>query len=573
MLEEITIKNFAIIEELTISFQTGLTVLTGETGAGKSIIIDAIGLLIGARGSVEFVRHGQDRAEIEGLFSIEKDHPIRSFLEKTGIDTSDDMVILRRDITNRGKSICRVNGKLVTLSILREVGQSLLDIHAQHEHQELMQPEKHLTILDRFAKEMIKETLFDYKNRYHTYQRLRSQWRKWQENDQEMANRLDFLQYQLREIEQASLSPNEDFSLEKERHVLSHSEKLYQQLGSTYNSLNGEGKALDWIGQAVAHIEEAAQIDSEMAVQLERIQEALFTLEESASDIRNRMEAISFDPNRLNEIEARLDEINRLKRKYGETVEEILEHAARIEEEIDSLSNKEEKLAALEKEMNASALDVKAEADTLTDLRKQAAAQLVQDIMKELADLYMEHARLHVEITNLTSGIPIHTEEREVYVNENGQDHVQFYIATNAGEPLKPLTKVASGGEISRIMLAMKTVLARFQHVTSLIFDEVDTGVSGRVAQSIAEKIYRVSTHSQVICISHLPQVAAMADHHLFIEKREKKDRVTTTVTSLNDEKRTEEIARMISGVEVTALAKENAKELLQMAEKIKTNS
>lgn len=573
MLEEITIKNFAIIDELTISFQSGLTVLTGETGAGKSIIIDAISLLIGARGSVDFVRHGQDRAEIEGLFSIEKSHPVRSLLAQHGIDASDNMVILRRDITSRGKSICRLNGKLVTLSLLREVGQALLDIHAQHEHQELMQPEKHLMILDRFAGDVLKETLSDYRSRYETYHRLLTEWREWQKNDQEVANHIDFLQYQLREIEEAALSLGEDEALEKEKHFLSHSEKLYQELGSAYNSLYGEGKALDWIGQAVAHVEEAATIDHDMEALSERMQEALFTLEESATEIRSHLENISFDPNRLNEIEARLDEINRLKRKYGDTVEDILERAARMEEELDLLSNKEEKLANIEKEMKAAALDVKAEADTLTDIRKQAATQLIQDIEKELADLYMESARLHVDIGRLSTGTPLHMEERDVYVNENGCDQIQFYIATNAGEPLKPLTKIASGGEISRIMLAMKTVLARFQQVTALIFDEVDTGVSGRVAQSIAEKIYRVSTHSQVICISHLPQVAAMADHHLFIQKREKNNRVATTVTKLNDTKRMEEIARMISGVEVTDVAKENAKELLHMAEKIKSNS
>ncbi|SDH35683.1 DNA repair protein RecN [Alteribacillus bidgolensis] len=573
MLEELSIKNFAIIEELTVPFGEGLTVLTGETGAGKSIIIDAIGLLIGGRSSVEYVRHGEKRAEIEGLFRINTSHPSRKKLEDAGIEVEEDMVVLRRDITDQGKSVCRINGKLVTLAILRETGQSLVDIHGQHEHQELMQPEKHITMLDRFAGKKLYETLQDYKSRYQTFTKLQSELEKWKENDQETANRLDFIQYQLNEIEAASLVPGEDEELVKERHILSNSEKLFSQLNNTYESLYGEGKALDWAGLAMSHSEDAAAIDSDMEKVNESIHTAYYMLEEAAFSLRNHVDSLLFDPERLNEIEARLEEIKKLKRKYGNSVMEILEFSSKIEEEMEHLTNKDEKIQECQEQLKIAALDLKAEADTLTDLRYQAGKELSDKVKTELKELYMDKAEMEVNVKKLKKGKQYEWENGRTIFNDNGKDKVEFLMATNAGEPLKPLAKVASGGEISRIMLAMKTILSGFQHVTSLIFDEVDTGVSGRVAQAIAQKIYHVSVGSQVLCITHLPQVAAMADNHLFIEKREKENRVITTVKPIDGMKKADEIARMISGVEITELTRKNANELLAMAEKIKTKS
>ncbi|SFP23784.1 DNA repair protein RecN [Salibacterium halotolerans] len=573
MLEEVTIKNFAIIEELTVRFTEGLTVLTGETGAGKSIIIDAIGLLIGGRGSVDYVRHGESRAEIEGLFHLDASHPAREVLEQTGIEMEEDMLILRRDITNKGKSICRINGKLVTLAVLRQVGQSLVDIHGQHEHQDLMQQEKHLSVLDSYAGNKLRSTYKDYLERYRRFSKLKNDWRKWQENDQETANRLDFIRYQFDEIEKAELVPGEDEELEKEKHILANGEKLYTQIGHAYESLYGEGRGLDWAGLAVNHAEEAASIDEDMNPILESLQTTYYTLEEATFSLREKMDAISFDPERLNEIEARLEELKKLKRKYGDTVTDILAFASRLEEEVESLSNKEEKLEEMEKELHETALDLQAEADTLTDLRKQAGEKLVEDVKQQLQDLFMENAAMEVRVTPASSGVSYEWEHGRTVFNENGQDNVEFLMAANAGEPLKPLSKTASGGELSRIMLALKTLLSGYQNVTSIIFDEVDTGVSGRVAQAIAEKIYNVSTGAQVLCISHLPQVAAMADTNLYIEKKEQNDRVTTNIKPLEDSRKTDEIARMISGVEVTELTRDNANELLSMAEKIKTNS
>ncbi|RSL31993.1 DNA repair protein RecN [Salibacterium salarium] len=573
MLEEITIKNFAIIEELTVPFGEGLTVLTGETGAGKSIIIDAIGLLIGGRGSVEYVRHGKKRAEIEGLFRLEPSHPARTILENTGIEVEEDMVVMRRDITNQGKSICRINGKLVTLAVLRETGQSLVDIHGQHEHQDLMQQEKHISMLDRFAGQKLNESHKDYITRYRTFTKLKSDLEKWKANDQETANRLDFIQYQLKEIEEAELVPGEDEDLEKEKHILANSEKLFSQLSYAYDSLYGEGKALDWSGLAMSHAEEAAGVDSNLQKLTESINSAYYMLEEATFSLREHIDSLSFDSDRLDEIETRLEEIKKLKRKYGESVTEILELSSKLEEEMESLTNKDQKIHELEDQLKHAALDLQVEADTLTDLRTQAGQSLSKDVKAELQGLYMENADMDVRITQTAKGKSYEWEQSTSSFNENGQDNVEFLMATNAGEPLKPLAKVASGGEISRIMLALKTILSSFQHVTSLVFDEVDTGVSGRVAQAIAERIYQVSRSSQVLCISHLPQVAAMADTNLYIEKFEKDDRVITSVRPLEEVQKTDEIARMISGVEVTDLTRDNAHELLTMAEKIKTKS
>ncbi|WP_017727025.1 DNA repair protein RecN [Halalkalibacterium ligniniphilum] len=568
MLVELTIKNFAIIEELTIPFEKGLTVLTGETGAGKSIIIDAIGLLLGGRGSSEFVRYGENRAEIEGLFILDDDHPVLKKMEDLGIDANDNMIVVRRDMTSNGKSICRVNGKLVTLGILREIGQTLVDIHGQHEHQALMQPEQHLSMLDSYAKNELLPTLMEYKQLFTAYQELQKQWRQLTENEQEMAQRVDLLQYQLNEIEAAKLEPEEDVRLTDERYKLANSEKLFKALQDGYNNLYGEGRGLDWVMNAMSHLEEAKAYDKELEDLHESISNSYYLLEEAAFSLRDRFEQLEFDPNRLEMVEGRLNEIQRLKRKYGETVEDILEYASKIEEELDSLIHKDDRIHELEKKLEAIRLDLAVEAKALSEIRKQAALALTESIHEQLAALYMEKTTFEVRITQRDSE-PQMRGNGQSY-RENGVDDVEFYLSTNIGEPLKPLAKVASGGEISRIMLALKSIFFNHQGVTSVIFDEVDTGVSGRVAQAIAEKIHAISIGSQVLCISHLPQVAAMADTHLYISKNETDERVTTKVTPLTKEAKVDEIARMISGVEVTALTKQHAKELLQLAEQNK---
>jgi DNA repair protein RecN (Recombination protein N) len=565
LLAELSIKNFAIIESLTISFERGLTVLTGETGAGKSIIIDAIHLLAGARGSSEFVRYGEKRAELEALFLLDDtNHPVYQRCEEFGIDVSDGMIILRRDMASTGKSICRINGKLVTIAVLREVGQLLVDIHGQHDNQELMNEENHLSLLDQYGGQEVKDALEAYLDVYRHYDGLKKKITQLSENEQEMAHRLDLLQFQLDEIEKADLQPKEDELLQEEKNQISNYEKIYDALQNGYNSLHGEQKGLDWIGLAMSQLENVGQINSTLKELSETVSNAFYMLEDISYQLRNELDSLEFDPGRLNYVEGRLNEINHLKRKYGQSVEEILTYSAKIEEEIDTIQNKDSHLSKLQKELQSIIEDLAIEAKNLSMIRKKYAKLLINEIHQELKELYMEKTSFDVNI-----------KEKRNYVNEikytsKGAEEIEFYISTNPGEPLKPLNKTASGGELSRIMLAMKSIFSQHQGITSIIFDEVDTGVSGRVAQAIAEKIYRVSNGSQVLCITHLPQVAAMADTHLYIAKETKSGRTKTSVKPLEEYEKIKEIGRMIAGVEVTELSKEHAKELLLLASSAK---
>ncbi|KIQ95658.1 Recombination protein N [Anoxybacillus thermarum] len=575
MLAELSIKNFAIIESLSLSFEKGLTVLTGETGAGKSIIIDAIHLLIGGRGSAEFVRYGETKAEIEGLFLLEQDdHPCYSKCAELGIDISDGMIVLRRELTVNGKSVCRVNGKLVTIATLREIGSTLVDIHGQHEHQELLDESKHLHLLDEYGGEHIRDALEEYGALYATYERVKRQLQKLNENEQQMAHRLDLLTFQLDEIQKAELQIDEDERLMEERRKIVNFQKIYEALQSSYEALYGEQRGLDWIGLAMNHLDHVSDIDASVKQAQEVVSNCYYLLEEVAHQLREQLDQLEYDPLRLDEIESRLNEINHLKRKYGQTVRDILEYAAKVEEEIETIQHRDDHIHKLQAELQSITADLLIEAKHISKLRMQYAKQLIDDIHQELKDLYMEKTTFDVVFRKrqgsyddpLLDGTP-------VKLQASGIDEVEFYISTNPGEPLKPLAKVASGGELSRMMLALKSIFSKHQGVTSIIFDEVDTGVSGRVAQAIAEKIYRVARHSQVLCISHLPQVAAMADTHLFIAKETIDGRTKTTVEALNEEEKINEISRMISGVEITELTKQHARELLQLAEKIKNET
>lgn len=568
MLVELSIKHFAIIDEITIPFEKGLTVLTGETGAGKSIIIDAIGLLIGGRGSADYVRYGEKRAEIEGLFIVEHTHPLIEKAKELGIDTTDCMFILRREITAQGKSICRINGKLVTISILREIGQSLVDIHGQHEHQMLLQPENHISLLDSYCGEELERALSEYETLYKKAMQLKQKLRQLSEDEQMMAQKLDLLKFQLNEIENANLEVDEDERMAQERHILAHSEKLFTLLQRSYESLYGDHSGLDYIMNAMNHLEEAAAIDEKLKKTLESVQNCYYMLEEAAFTIRDRLEMIEFDPERLQVVENRLHEINQLKRKYGNTVNDILEYAATIEEELDTIIHKDDHITKLKEQLHAVWQDLLVEAELLTNIRRNASEKLTKAIKEELNSLYMEKAQFSVEISRRETTKDDPTIDNEVIpFGEKGIDDVEFFMSANVGEPLKPLAKIASGGEISRMMLALKTIFSNEQEVTSVIFDEIDTGVGGRVAQAIAEKISAIADGSQVLCISHLPQVAAMADTHLYISKQEVDGRVTTNVKTLSFDEKVEEIARMMSGVEMTEITKEHARELLRLAQ------
>lgn len=570
MLAELSIRNFAIIDVLSISFKKGLTVLTGETGAGKSIIIDAIGLLIGGRGSSEFVRYGTPKAEIEGLFLVDAPHPVYAKADELGIDIQDGMVILKRDIMESGKSVCRINGKLVTLSLLKEFGQSLVDIHGQHETQYLMQPEMHLSLLDSFGGEEMEKKVEQYQTVYYEYKELNKQLKNLTENEQQINQRLDLIQYQLEEIHQAELLANEDTELQEEKLKLGNYEKLFNSLQDSYQALYGEEKGIEQVSVALSHLQNVAHLDDDLNHLQENVANHFYALEEAAYSIRNYFETMEFDPARLDFIETRLNEISKLKRKYGDSVNEILAYAEKIEKELDMLQNKDGNIEALRTQLQKKEKQLQKSASQLSKNRKKLAEQLIAEIHQELKELYMEKTVFDIRITTPAENSDA-IKERDF--GKNGSDEVEFFISTNPGEPLKPMAKVASGGELSRVILALKSIFSQHQGITAIIFDEVDTGVSGRVAQAIAEKIFKVSEGSQVLCITHLPQVAAMADTHLHISKEIANDRTTTHVVSLETSQKVNEIGRMISGVEITELTKQHARELLDLADEIKKTS
>ncbi|OZU90015.1 DNA repair protein RecN [Virgibacillus indicus] len=564
MLTELSIHDFAIIDEISINFNEGLTVLTGETGAGKSIIIDAIQLLAGGRGSVEYVRHQAKRAEIEGLFFINyKSHPVYEKGREYGIEIQDEQIVLKRTITSSGKSICRVNGKLVTLAILKEFGKTLIDIHSQHETQSLMDPESHIELLDLYDSKRTAEAKIEYLRLYEKLSTLKSRYRTLNENEKEMAHRQDLLEFQIKEIEQADLSPDEDNILEEERNSLVNYERIFKALQDAYNALYGEQKGIEWVNQAQLSLQEGSEHDPFIAEKTEEISNHYFALEELTYELRNHIDTLQYDPERLNELEARLNEISRLKKKYGSTVNDVLEYMAKIEEEMEEITNKDSHLTKLANQINEVTEDAYLEAKQLHDIRKKAAASLTDEIHAELKGLYLEKTSFSILFETNDEG---RNKAEEINLHKNGIDKVRFMISTNPGEPMKELSKVASGGELSRIMLALKKIFSSHQGVTSVIFDEVDTGVSGRVAQAIAEKIYQISNESQVLCITHLPQVASMADTHKLIEKMEKAERTATGVSELNSKQQIVELSRMITGTKLTETAKEHAKEMLDLA-------
>lgn len=556
MLVELGIKNFAIISSLRLQFHKGMTALTGETGAGKSIIIDAMGLLCGSRGSADYIREGATKCSLEGLFELPNDHAFHELLSELGIETEDELLIVQRDISQSGKNICRVNGRTLTLANLRRIGAFLVDIQGQNEHQELLQPERHLHLLDQFGGKKFQGLLEKYRQAFETYQHLKQQMRKIQANEQSYVQRMDMLHFQQDEIASANLLPNEEEELVEEREKLGNYQKIVDSLAQSYALLtNDEGNSLDGVGAALTSMQDIAHLDSEYETISENLQSAFYLLQEAAGDISRQFDSLAFDEGRLEEVNQRLELIRQLKRKYGETVPEILAYHEEITKELTESAYTEGQLEHLEKEVKEQEEVTWNLAEQLHLERKKIAHKLSQAIVTELKELYMEHSQFEVRFLN-----------GKKILQEAGFDEVEFYLTTNPGEPLKPLVKVASGGELSRMLLALKTIFSQNQGITSIVFDEVDTGVSGRVAQAIAEKIAKIAENSQVLCITHLPQVAAIADYQYYIKKEIHDGRTQTIVSELPQNKRVNEIARMLAGSEVTELTLEHAKELLAMA-------
>lgn len=558
MLLEMTIRQLAVIEHVELHCQNGFHVLTGETGAGKSIIIDALSLIAGGRSSSDLVRYGSDKASIEAMFGISPDHPVWAVLERLGIEADpDEHLIIRREITAQGKSTSRINGQLVNLAMLKEVGEWLVNIHGQHEHQSLFKADEHLRWLDMFGEAEISPVRQAYQEAYDAYQMLRKQLRELQDTSKQNLQMIDLYRFQVEEIRSAQLKPDEDEALVEEKQRLANSEKLYTSAADAYELLYGANKGLDSVRRAMQKLQDIAGLDpAKLQALTDQVQSSYYQLEDAAYQIREYRDEVEFNPSRLDFIEQRLDTISSLRRKYGETVSDILAYADKIERELDMIENKDEKLLQLEKQEQAALAALRRLADDLTSQRKSVADRLAAEIVLELRELHMERTQFQVHFAPF--------EGRKL--TRDGADQVEFLISANPGEPLRSLSKIASGGEISRVMLALKSIFARVDRIPVLVFDEVDTGVSGRAAQAIAEKMSKLSHSCQVFSITHLPQVACMADTHYRIHKTTDGDRTYTNVDDLSTDERIHELARMLGGVEVTDKTLQHAQEMLALA-------
>ena len=555
MLLEISIKNFAIIEAISLNFEKGMTVLTGETGAGKSIIIDAMNMMLGARATTDVIRHGVPKAEIEGLFSIENSLPLQEIFDEQGIDLGDE-IIIRREILQNGRSVSRVNGQMVNLSVLRAIGQHLVDIHGQHDQEELMRPQLHIQMLDEFGDTDFLELKQSYQTNFDAYRQMRKQLLEIKKNQEEHKVRIEMLEFQMAEIESAALQPGEDLKLNQERDKLLNHKNIADTLTNAYTMLdNEEFSSLANVRSAMNDMESLEEYDAEYREISTSLSESYYALEDVTKRLEDIIEDLDFDGNRLMQIESRLDLIHAITRKYGGNVDDVLMYFAKITEEYNLLTGNNLSSEDMEAELKQLEVSLVNLASKLASARHNLAQQLEIEIQQELKDLYMDKARFQVQFT------------KGKFTRE-GNESVEFYISTNPGEAFKPLVKVASGGELSRLMLAIKSAFSRKEGKTSIVFDEVDTGVSGRVAQAIAQKIHKIGQHGQVLAISHLPQVIAIADYQFFIEKISNDHSTVSTVRLLTVEERVEEVAKMLAGENVTEAALSQARELLQSKEK-----
>ncbi|PTF15761.1 DNA repair protein RecN [Staphylococcus devriesei] len=553
MLQTLSIKQFAIIDELEIHFSDGLTVLSGETGSGKSIIIDAIGQLIGVRASSDYVRHGEKKAVIEGIFDIDNSKDAINVLHNLDIDIDEDFLLVKREIFSSGKSICRLNNQIVTLQDLRKVMQELLDIHGQHETQTLLKQKYHLKLLDYYAEEKYLNTKEKYQHIFNEYKNKKQELEELESADQALLQRLDLMKFQYEELIEASLKEGEAEQLEVDIRRIQNSEKLSLALNNAHLTLTDEHAITDRLYELSNHLQSIDEILPDKFTKLkEDIDQFYYTLEDAKHELYDEMSNTEFDEQTLNELESRMNLLNNLKRKYGKDISELITYQDKLKNEIAKIENYEESTSQLRDEIAQLYKQVMSQGKKLSDERRKVALVLRDHIVAEIQNLQMKDANLEISFQ------PLETP------TINGIEFVEFLISPNKGEPLKSLNKIASGGELSRIMLALKSIFVQSRGQTAILFDEVDSGVSGQAAQKMAEKMRDIAEYIQVICISHLPQVASMSDHHLLISKASTDDRTTTQVKELEDDDKVDEIARMISGASVTELTRENAKEMIE---------
>ncbi len=552
-------KNCALVEELRLTIDKNLNILTGETGSGKSIIIDALGLCLGNKYDKSFLRKGTDKGFVETVFYSENEN-LKRIMSENDIDMEDGIITIARVIYSDGKSTARVNGRTVKLSLLKEIVSYLIDVHGQHQNQLLFDPSRHLKFIDAFAGETIVDAKMEYKELYSEYSKVKSELLRVNDNKDEMEiqREIDLLKFQIDEIEAANLNPEEYEELIQKRDVFRNSEKIFNNLNVSYEAIhNSEINAIDIVGRVVSELSSIASFDKKIGDIYNEVERIMYELQDLSGEIRDYKDSINFEPYELEQIEIRLNDINNLRRKYGDTIEDIFNFHEKISKRLYDILNRDEEKERLKEKLESIEEELYKKSEVLTEIRKEQAEKMAALLIEELDSMDMKNVRFCTEFS-----------DRDF--TAEGRDFAEFMISFNVGEDLRPISKVASGGEISRFMLAFKTILADTDEIETLVFDEIDTGISGIAAQNVGEKLSDIATKKQIICITHLPQIAANADTHYCIEKKTDGERTFTVVEKLDADGRKREISRLISGKQITEKTIEHAKEILSLAEEYK---
>ena len=557
MLIQLNIKQFGIIESATIELKNGLTVLSGETGAGKSMILAAISQLSGQRTSTSYIRYGEEKASVEGVFDFPKNKEVINIFKDLDLDLEDEVIIIRRDIYSSGKSVCRINGTIVNLSTLKKVAVYLLDMHEQHDNQILLVEKNHLNLIDSFNKEEIKKVRTESHDNYTESKVVTEKIENLKQQESDILQKVDFLKFQYQELTQMKLKKDEDISLEKDIDYLENFEKVNTLAYSITDGIDGEYGILSKLAEIKSNLGELSRYNSNFEEKYEEITNLYYILDDLKYEVSSYTDDIEYDEEKLDRLIFRMDKIKNLEKKYSRSLNDLIIIREEIKEELEELENYEENYDKYIVEQKNILAELKSLGDKLTTIRKKTAQKLESLIQEELKFLYMDKSTIKVDFKD------------KEYASD-GKDDVRILISANLGEPLKSLSKVASGGELSRVMLALKIIFSRSIEATSIIFDEIDTGVSGRVSQRMAEKMYQLGVGSQVLCISHLPQTTALADTNLLISKEVIDKRTLTSIKELDRQQKIEEVARMISGDKMTRLSEEHAIEMLKLAEKTK---
>ncbi len=564
MLANLRVRNYALLDEVDIEFTPGLNVLTGETGSGKSILIGALGLVLGGRATSESIRSGARTAIIEGLFEGARDAQVQALLSEIGADVEEGALVIRREVGRDGRNRCTINGCLVTVSVLKRLGVLLVDLHGQHDHQSLLNPRTHQDFLDGFEdvgapRQRVAEACRRFTERSDALRRLEDERAATRERE-------DLYRFQLDELDQANLSPGEDEALERERSVLENAEQLIRVASDAFDALSeGEGAAVDGLVRVIRALEEAERIDPSLGEALEGVRNARYQLDDCTDFLRRYRDGVEYDPVRLEEVSDRLDLVGRLKRKYGATITDVVAYRDRIAGELDRMDTADERRDRLRAEVEAARQELAERAKDLSDRRKQVAGKLEGRVAAELAELGMGKTGFQVRIDWQESDDgPLRIDGRTYRVDAHGMDRIEFLISPNAGEALKPLVNIASGGEISRVMLALKVILAESDRMPTLVFDELDIGIGGRIAESVGHRLKLLSRDHQVLCITHLHQVACWGRTHFTVHKQSAQGRSVTLVDHLDEDGRVREIARMLAGETVDAMALSHAREMLR---------